>query len=97
MPEYGLIACFSRVGPTLVNASLTVRFDKNWEMEKRISILTFQKVAKTGNIWGKKSSGRLYRLPSNSFVPPIHFFCIQIIGVYHGKCGIVNGTYEWPN
>ena len=38
----------------------------------------FQKVAKTGNI-GKKE----YRLPSNSFVPLIHFFfCIQIIGVY---------------
>ena len=44
----------------------------------------FQKVAKTG----KKD----YRLPSNSFVPLIHFFCIHIIGVYLGKCGIVYGT-----
>ena len=48
----------------------------------------FQKVAKTGNI-GRKD----YRLPSNSFVPPNSiFFCIQIIGVYLGKCGIVYGT-----
>ena len=79
-----------------MNISLTVRFDKNWELEngeKKTGILTFQKVAKTCNIGGKKSSGRLYRLPSHSFVPLIQFlFCIQIIGVYHGKCGIVNGT-----
>ena len=43
-------------GPTLVNISLTVQFDKNWELEngkKKIGILTFQKVAKTGNIWKK--------------------------------------------
>ena len=49
----------------------------------------FEKVAKTGNI-GKKD----YGLPSNSFVPLIHFFffCIQIIGVHFSKCGIVYGT-----
>ena len=53
--------------PTLVNIS----FNKNWELEneKKIGVLMFQKVAKTGNI-GKKD----YRLPSNSFVPLIHFF-----------------------
>ena len=71
-----------------MKVSLTVRFDKNWELEneKQIGVLMFQKVAKTGNI-GKKD----YRLPSNSFVPLIQFFffCIQIIGVYLGKCGIV--------
>ena len=51
--------------------SLTVWFDKNWELEneKQIGVLMFQKVAKTGNI-GKKD----YRLPSNSFVPLIQFF-----------------------
>ena len=73
--------------PTLVNIS----FNKNWELEneKKIGVLMFQKVAKTGNI-GKKD----YWLPSNSFVPLIHFFffCIQIIGIYLGKCGIVYGT-----
>ena len=69
-----------------MNISLTVRLDKNWELEneKHIGVLMFQKVAKTG----KKD----YRLPSNSFVPLIHFFCSQIIGVYLGKCGIVYGT-----
>ena len=36
---------------------------------KKKSGLMFQKVTKTGNI-GKKD----YRLPSNSFVPLIHFF-----------------------
>ena len=58
-----------------MNISLTVRFDKNWELEngKKIGIFTFQKVAKTGNI-GKKSPAADYRLPSNSFVPLIHFF-----------------------
>ena len=62
--------------------------------KKKIGILTLQKIAKTGNTGEKKSSGRLYQLPYNSFVPLIHFFffCIQIIGVYHSKCGIVNGT-----
>ena len=57
-------------------SSMTVRFNKNWELDngKKIGILTFQKVAKTGNIGGKKSSGRLYRLPSNSFVPLLNPF-----------------------
>ena len=31
MPEYGLIACFIRVNKA--NISLTVQFDKNWELE----------------------------------------------------------------
>ena len=58
-------------------------------MKKKIGVLMFQTVAKTGNIGKKKD----YRLPFNSFVPQIHFFfCIQIIGVYLGKCGIVYGT-----
>ena len=37
--------------------SLTVRFDKNWELEneKQIGVLMFQKVAKTGNIEKKKT------------------------------------------
>ena len=62
-----------------MNISLTYRFDKNWELEngKKIGILTFQKVAKTGNIGEKKSSGRLYRLLSNSFVPLIQFFFVS--------------------
>ena len=46
-----------------------------WEGKK--DILMFQKVAKTGNIGEKKSSGRLYRLPSNSFVPLIQFFFVS--------------------
>ena len=35
-----------------MNISSTVRFDKNWELEngKKIGVLAFQKVAKTGNI-----------------------------------------------
>ena len=39
-----------------MNISSTVWFDKNWELEngKKIGVLAFQKVAKTGNI-GKKS------------------------------------------
>ena len=70
-----------------MNISLTVWLDKNWELEneKQIRVLMFQKVAKTE----KKKD---YRLPSNSFVSLIHFFfCIQITGVYLGKCGIVYG------
>ena len=46
-----------------MNVSLTVWFDKNWEVEngkKNIVILTFQKVAKAGNIGEKMSRGRLY-------------------------------------
>ena len=54
-----------------MNISLTVRLDKNWELEneKQIGVLMFQKVAKTGNIGNKD-----YRVPSNSFVRLIHFF-----------------------
>ena len=37
MPKYGLIASFSQMvinqGSALVNISMTVRFDKNWELE----------------------------------------------------------------
>ena len=37
---------------------------KNWELEngKKIGVLAIQKVAKTGNIGKKNSSGRQYRL-----------------------------------
>ena len=54
-----------------MNISLTVRLDKNWELEneKQIGVLMFQKVAKTE----KKD----YRLPSNSFVPLIHSFFVS--------------------
>ena len=40
------------------------RFGKNWELEngKKIGVLAIQKVAKTGNIEKKNSSGRQYRL-----------------------------------
>ena len=40
------------------------RFGKNWELEngKKIGVLAIQKVAKTGNIGKKNSSGRQYRL-----------------------------------
>ena len=53
---------------------MNISFYKNWELEnekkkKKIGVLMFQTVAKTGNT-GKKDS----RLPSNSFVPLIHFF-----------------------
>ena len=55
MPAYSVLLP-SYQGPTLVKISLTVRFDKNWELEneKQSRVLMFQKVAKTGNI-GKKS------------------------------------------
>ena len=58
MPKYGLIASFSQMvinqGSTLVNISMTVRFDKNWELEMEKNwVLAFQKVAKTGNIGEK--------------------------------------------
>ena len=40
-----------------MNISSTVRFGKNWEFEngKKIGVLAFQKVVKTGNIGKKKS------------------------------------------
>ena len=52
---------------------MNISIDKNWELEneKKIMVLMFQKVAKTGNI-GKKDE--IYRLPSNSFVPLFQFF-----------------------
>ena len=57
MLKYGLIACFRQVikAPTTVNISSTAWFGKNWELEngKKIEVLAFQKVAKTGKI-GKK-------------------------------------------
>ena len=39
-----------------MNISWTLRFNKNWELEngKKMGVLAFQKVARTGNI-GKKS------------------------------------------
>ena len=39
-----------------MNISSTVWFDKNWELEngKKLGVLMFQKVAKTGNT-GKKT------------------------------------------
>ena len=60
-------------------------------MEKKIRILMFQKVAKTGNIGGKSP---VAELPSNRFVPLIQFFLYPNNWGYHGKCGIMNGTYE---
>ena len=48
-----------------VNISLMgTRFAKigSWKMEKKIGVLAIQKVAKTGNIGKKNSSGRQYRL-----------------------------------
>ena len=51
-----------------MNMSLTVRFDKNWELEngekKKIGILTFQKLAKTGNIGEITSFNRCFNLES---------------------------------
>ena len=41
-----------------MNISSTVRFDKNWGVGKKIGVLAFQKVAKTGNVGQKKSSGK---------------------------------------
>ena len=54
-------------------------------MKKQIwvLILMFQKVAKTGNI-GKKD----YRLPSNSFVPLIHFFFFFFFFFYPNSWGL---------
>ena len=40
------------------------RFGINWELEngKKIGVLAIQKVAKTGNVEKKNTSGRQYRL-----------------------------------
>ena len=60
MLEYGLIACFSRV---IKVRSLTVRFNKNWELEngKKSRFWHSKKKLKLV-ILEKKSSGRRYRL-----------------------------------
>ena len=65
MPKYGLIVCFSPVIKVeWVNISSTgTGLQKlgvgKW---KKIGVLAIQKVAKTGNIGEKNSSGRQYRL-----------------------------------
>ena len=65
MPKYGLIACFSPVIKVeWVNISSTGTSsqklgDGKW---KKIGVLAIQKVAKTGNIGKKNSSGRQYGL-----------------------------------
>ena len=58
-------------------------------MKKKIGVLMFQTVAKTDNIGKKKTIDYLLTV---LFLKSIFFFCIQIIGVYLGKCGIVYGT-----
>ena len=66
MPKYGLVACFSPVIKVeWVNISSTGTGSAKigiWKMEKKIGVLAIQKVAKTGNIGKKNSSGRQYRL-----------------------------------
>ena len=65
MPTYGLIACSSPITFTDIGG---YKFDeyasaknRSWKMEK-IKALAIQKVAKTGNIGKKKSSGKRYWL-----------------------------------
>ena len=65
MLKYGLIACFSQVIKCKIcerkfgqYGSAKIEVGK-W---KKIVVLAFQKVAKTDNIGGKKSSGRQYGL-----------------------------------
>ena len=63
MPKYGLIACFSPVIKVkLVNRSSTGTGSQKLGVGKwdKIGVLAIQKVAKTGNIGKKKSSGRQY-------------------------------------
>ena len=76
----------------MVNISLMVWFDKNWALGngKKIGVLMFQKVAKTGNIGVKKKKAIDYLLTVLFLYPFFFFFCVQIIGVYLGKCGIVS-------
>ena len=71
MPKYGLITCFSPVMKaqllvTLTNISSMEPKAKNRDLEngKKAVFWAIQKVAKTGNIGKKKSSGRRYRLCS---------------------------------
>ena len=54
-------------------------------MEKKIGVLAFQKVAKTGNIGGKKSSGRRYQLSLISMVCFPHMFLLHIRKTYRGN------------
>ena len=65
MLKYGLIACFSQFikARHWVDISSMEQEIENWELEngKKLGVLMFQKVAKTGNI-EEKSSGRWYRL-----------------------------------
>ena len=63
MPKYGLIACFSPVIKVeWVNISSTGTGSAKIGSWKKIGVLAIQKVAKTGNIGKKNSSGRQYRL-----------------------------------
>ena len=64
MPKYGLIACFNPViKGEWVNISSTgtgsAKIIGKW---KKIGVLAIQKIAKTGNIGKKNSSGRQYQL-----------------------------------
>ena len=65
MPKYGLIACFSPVikveWVNIISMGTGLAKIGSWKMEK-IGVLAIQKVAKTGNIGKKNSSGRQYRL-----------------------------------
>ena len=65
MPKYGLIVCFSPVIKVeWVNISSTGSGSQKLGVGKwkKIGVLAIQKVAKTGNIGKKNSSGRQYRL-----------------------------------
>ena len=65
MPKYGLTACFSPVIKVeWVNMSLTGTGSQKLGVGKwkKIGVLAIQKVAKTGNIGKKNSSGRQYWL-----------------------------------
>ena len=57
-----------------MNISSTVRFGKNWELEngkKKIGVLAFQKVVKTGNT-GKTSSPKGNDRSPESNVPRLN-------------------------
>ena len=65
MPKCGLIACFSPVSKVeWVNISSTGTGSQKLGVGKwkKIGVLALQKVANTGNIGKKNSSGRQYRL-----------------------------------
>ena len=63
MPKYGLIACFSPVIKVDIGE---FKFDGTGSAKigswNKIRVLAIQKVAKTGNIGKKNSSGMRYRL-----------------------------------